>query len=63
MPDKKEYGDGLEVLSTNDLLTVLITELSQLRMFWRKFFNAKLTYLDEDDESIGGSGEETGTDE
>ena len=51
MPDKKEYGDGLEVLSTNDLLTVLITELSQLRMFWRKFFNAKLTYLDEDDES------------
>lgn len=51
MPDKKEYGDGLEVLSTNELLTVLITELSQLRMFWRKFFNAKLTYLDEDDES------------
>ena len=51
MPDKKEYGDGLEVLSTNELLTVLIIELDQLRMFWRKFFNAKLSYLDEDDES------------
>lgn len=51
MSDKKEYGDGLEVLSTNELLNVLITELNQLRMFWRKFFNAKLSYLDEDDES------------
>ena len=51
MSDKKEYGDGLEVLSTNELLTVLITELNQLRMFWRKFFNAELDHLDEDDES------------
>ena len=51
MPDNKEYGDGLEVLSTNELLNVLITELNQLRMFWRKFFNAKLSYLDENDES------------
>ena len=51
MNDKKEYGDGLEVLSTCELLIVLITELDQLRMFWRKFFNAKITYLEEDDES------------
>lgn len=51
MSDKKEYGDGLEALSTNELLTVLITELNQLRMFWRKFFNAELDHLDEDDES------------
>jgi hypothetical protein len=49
MNDKKEYGDGLEVLSTNELLNVLITELNQLRMFWRKFFNAKFDCFDEDD--------------
>lgn len=49
MPDKKEYGDGLEALTTNELLTVLITELDQLRMFWRKFFNAQFEDLDEDD--------------
>ena len=29
----------------------MITELNQLRMFWRKFFNAGLTHLDEDCES------------
>ena len=51
MPDNKEYGDGLEVLSTNELLTTLITELNQLRMFWRKFFNAEFDHLSEDDES------------
>lgn len=51
MPDKKEYGDGLEALSTSELLNVLITELDQLRMFWRKFFNAELDHLSEDDES------------
>ena len=51
MSDKKEYGDGLEALSTIELLTVLITELDQLRMFWRKFFNAELEHLDDDDES------------
>ena len=49
MSGKKEYGDGLEALSTNELLNVLITELDQLRMFWRKFFNAKFDNLDEDD--------------
>lgn len=49
MPDKKEYGDGLEALTTNELLTILITELDQLRMFWRKFFNAQFENLDEDD--------------
>lgn len=49
MPDKKEYGDGLEALTTNELLTVLITELNQLRMFWRKFFNAQFEEFDEDD--------------
>lgn len=51
MSDKKEYGDGLEALSTNALLNVLITELNQLRMFWRKFFNAEFDHLDDDDES------------
>ena len=51
MSDKKEYGDGLEALSTNELLNVLITELNQLRMFWRKFFNVGLTHIDEDCES------------
>jgi hypothetical protein len=51
MNDKKEYGDGLKALSTCELLNVLITELDQLRMFWRKFFNAELDHLDEDDES------------
>ncbi len=49
MSDKKEYGDGLEVLSTNELLNVLITELYQLRMFWVKFFNAPFENLDDDD--------------
>jgi hypothetical protein len=49
MPDNKEYGDGLEALTTRELLTTLITELDQLRMFWRKFFNAKFNNLDEDD--------------
>jgi len=49
MPDKKEYGDGMKALSTNELLNVLITELDQLRMFWRKFFNAQLNNFDEDD--------------
>lgn len=49
MSDKKEYGDGLEVLSTNELLNVLITELYQLRMFWVKFFNAPFENLVEDD--------------
>lgn len=49
MSDKKEYGDGLEALSTNELLNVLITELYQLRMFWVKFFNAPFENLVEDD--------------
>lgn len=49
MPDKKEYGDGLEALTTNELLTVLITGLNQLRMFWRKFFNAQIEDPNEDD--------------
>ena len=49
MPDKKEYGDGLEALSTNELLNVLITELNQLRMFWRKFFNVQFDCFEEDD--------------
>lgn len=49
MPDKKEYGDGLEALSTNELLNVLITELYQLRMFWVKFFNAPFEDLAIDD--------------
>lgn len=51
MSDKKEYGDGLEVLTTGELVTVLIAELDQLRMFWRKFFNATFDNLDEDDKS------------
>jgi hypothetical protein len=51
MSDKKEYGDGMKALSTNELLNVLITDLDQLRMFWRKFFNAELDHLSEDDES------------
>jgi hypothetical protein len=49
MSDKKEYGDGLKALSTNELLTVLITELDQMRMFWRKFFNALFDCFEEDD--------------
>lgn len=48
MSDKKEYGDGLEALTTNELLNVLITELDELRLFWRKFFNVQ-TGFDEDD--------------
>lgn len=49
MPDKKEYGDGLKALSTCELLTVLITKLDQMRMFWRKFFNAQFSCFEEDD--------------
>ena len=49
MPDKKEYGDGLEALTARELLNVLITELDQLRMFWRKFFNVQIGNLNEDD--------------
>ena len=49
MPDKKEYGDGLEALTTRELFNVLITELDQLRMFWRKFFNIQIGNLNEDD--------------
>lgn len=49
MPDKKEYGDGLKALTTNELLNVLITELNQLRMFWRKFFNVQIDNPNEDD--------------
>lgn len=49
MSDKKEYGDGLKALTTNELLNVLITELDQLRMFWRKFFNVQTGNLNEDD--------------
>ena len=47
--DKKEYGDGMEALSTNELLTVLINELGQLRIFWPNFFNAQFENLDVDD--------------
>ena len=47
--DEKEYGDGLEALSTNELLNVLITELNQLRIFWPNFFNAQFENLDDDD--------------
>lgn len=47
--DKKEYGDGLEALSTDELLTVLINELNQLRIFWPNFFNAQFENLDVDD--------------
>lgn len=53
MPDKKEYGDGLEALTTRELLTTLTTELDQLRLFWRKFFNAKFDNIDEDDINTG----------
>lgn len=49
MSDKKEYGDGMKTLSTNELLNVLITELDQLRMFWRKFFNTQFDCFEEDD--------------
>lgn len=49
VPDKKEYGDGLKALTTNELLNVLITELNQLRMFWRKFFNVQIDNPNEDD--------------
>ena len=49
MPDKKEYGDGLEALTTNELLTVLISELNSLRMYWPKFFNTRFDNIDEDD--------------
>lgn len=49
MPDKKEYDDGLEALSTNELLNVLINELGQLRIFWPNFFNAQFENLDVDD--------------
>ena len=49
MSDNKEYGDGLEALTARELLTTLIIELDQLRMFWRKFFNATFNNLDEDD--------------
>lgn len=49
MPDKKEYGDGLETLTTRELLTTLTTELDQLRMFWRKFFNVQIDNTNEDD--------------
>ena len=52
MSDKeKESGDGLEALTTRELLNVLITELDQLRMFWRKFFNAVFENYDEDGDS------------
>ena len=47
--DKKEYGDGMEALTTNELLNVLINELGQLRIFWPNFFNAQFENLDIDD--------------
>lgn len=47
--DKKEYGDGMEALSTNELLNVLINELGQLRIFWPNFFNAQFENIDVDD--------------